>query len=108
MSTIARERRALQRILDEARQHVADLTAMIAVHPSEPLFALRRTASSYVTDTVSALRRHTELFDDEEKTPVRPPSRSDMQAVRANVEGFTAERVTQILEQGKAAPKRGI
>lgn len=79
--TIAREKRALARILEQAKTHLATATAAVEVNASPPWLWLRTLAETYVADVERVIQQHQDLTEPDEKTP--PMSTSASQQLRA-------------------------
>lgn len=64
-----------------------------------PLLRARDAANYGITEMAAALRQHDDAHEDPDKTPVRPPSQSAMQAFQASQEH--SARAAEALERKK-------
>lgn len=98
---MSRIRRTLDAQVRDLRAGIATLSAALQVEGDPSLVRLRDALMAAETEAHAALRDYDERHQDPDKTPVRPPSQQMRAVARETAEAFSAERVAQILEQGK-------
>lgn len=87
-------KRAINRMRQAANECATELVSQVAqLGSSQPALAIRQAVNALTTELYAALREYDE--SDAEMTPVRPPSRTDMQAVRVG------QVVTEIFDEAK-------
>lgn len=101
--SVARKRRLIASIDMFISATVNDLTDAIATGDDEVLQSLRKSAMSFKTDAVAALRRWDEKYDPASTTPVDPMRIATVRRASES-QKFRAADVTKILDEGKTKP----